>query len=460
MSDSMGSEFSPQLSPEAPAANFLGAGEVVVSEAVNKQPVKNRRQINKRLALAIAGLTAAPLIVSCGWGNIPNPFSRSQEASPTPQVILLRSSVETDPANPSGETIKFVFPERTIDGKSPLIPKRDSLSVSFKLKSDTGIGIGRCSLSLPDLFGIKNHRFNMEISPTNKDATESIASSLSKFESSAKFRVSDADQKIINTTTLSCVRESNGTLVNLSLPNEHVSYTDKDGSHSINPAERFTSGKVGLGINRGNIAPGHFALTAENITIKNGKGRLVATANRVDLITPRTPAVSGTAQPTRIIPTETRTLIPTETPTRTPIPTRQQEATQMPVKTPSPTIQITKAPTPKPKEENKWVDRKWQPNETVSVREWWDDMVAKGYISIDATAQKFAGGEISNFLEVANLVPNPVKYGYGGGPGFISNCNLKLDELVAQGQGYIKITSDAYAQIPGGVKCQIFTKDK
>lgn len=451
MSDSMKSEFSPQPSPEAPAANLLIAGENVVSEAVNKQPVKNRRHINKRLALAIVGLAAAPLIVSCGWGNIPNPFSRSQEVSPMPKVISLGSSVETDPTN-SYETIKLVFPKGTIDGRSPLIPKGDTLSVSLKLKSNMGIGIGQCNLSLSDLFGIKDHKFSMAISPTNQDAEQNITSAVATFKSSAKFSMRDSDQKVINKTGLSCVRESNGVSANLSLPNEQVIYTDGYGSHSINPAERFAYGKVGLGINRGNIAPGRFALAAENIRVQNGKGRLVATANRIDLIPPRTPAVSSTAQPDRTVSTET--------PAKTPVPTKQQETTQIPIKPPSPTIQATKAPTPKPKEEtNKWTGREWVPNETVPVREWWDDMVAKGYISIDDTAQKYAGIEINNFLARANLVPKPVEYwkkGYGG----LGSCKDKLDALVRQGQGHINITFDAYKQIPGGVECAIFTKDK
>lgn len=84
MSDSMGSEFSPQQ-PEAPAANLEASGEIVASNAVKNISGKNRSQISKKLAMALVGITA-PFIVSCGWGNIPNPFSRSQEVSLPPVV--------------------------------------------------------------------------------------------------------------------------------------------------------------------------------------------------------------------------------------------------------------------------------------------------------------------------------------------------------------------------------------
>ena len=478
MNDAMTSEFSPRPNPEAPATNLLAAGDITAFNSFAKLSKDAMEAVKKFARPALITASAIPFALSVGCGNIPNPFSRSQEVSPTPvvtpikdlpkststpevtatatpivhateipptpkvdvqqpKVISIGSSVESDPASQSpGETIKFLFPEGIVNGKSPLIPEGDTLSVSFKLKSEVGIGISQCSLSLSDLFDIKNHKYNMGIYPTNEDATQNIASSLRAFQSSAKFSISDADKKIANKTTLNCVRVNNGVLgVNLSLPNESFTYTDKAGSHLINPAERFASGKVGLGIKRGNIAPGRFALKAEDIKIENSKGRLVATAN--------TPS-SNTAQPDRIVSTET--------------PTRRPDTTQVPIKPPNTNIKATETPTPKPEEE-KWT-LEWAPNETVSVREWWDDMASKGYINIDAIARQYAGEEIGSFLADTNLVPNPVKYGYNGGPAFINNCNVELDKLVAQGRGHIKITSDAYALIPGGVGCQIFTKDK
>lgn len=134
---------------------------------------------------------------------------------------------------------------------------------------------------------------------------------------------------------------------------------------------------------------------------------------------------------------------------------------QAPVNTPiiiptRPTIQPTETPSPIPR--SIWTDQ-WDPNVTVPAQKWWDDMVAKGHIRIDAVAQQSAGQEISNFLRGANLVPNPVEY-YREGYGFINDCNLVLGELVKQGQGHIRITSGVYAQIPGDIKCQVFTNTK
>lgn len=466
----------------APAAGneISSADATIINRLKDLVPEKARHAL--RLSAQKAALTASGLylLLSSGCGNIPNPFSHSQEASPTPvvntkkdipkststlevaatptpiphvteiphtsrvemqqpKIISMGGSVEPDLASRSaGETIKLVFPEEIVHGESPLIPKGDKLSISFKLKSATPVQ--RLSLSLSDLLGTQDNKFSIAMydNDINIDATPGIASAIRTLQRTAKLSISDANQEIINKITLRSSKDSNGVLaVSMSMPNEQITYSDKYGVHSLNPAEMLASGKVGLlDINRrgksaSGIATTPIALAVENIMIKNGEEKLVATADRFD-ITP---------------------------PTRAPVSTRSPEITQVPVKSPSPTIKATKIPTPEPKEEaNKWT-RKWDPNVTVSVREWWDDMVAKGYISIDAIAQQYAGERINNFLKVANLVPNPVKY-YLQGHSFINNCNLELDKLVMQGQGHIKITSDAYTQIPGGVECQIFTKSK
>lgn len=134
---------------------------------------------------------------------------------------------------------------------------------------------------------------------------------------------------------------------------------------------------------------------------------------------------------------------------------------QAPVNTPiiippRPTIQLTETPSPMPR--SRWTGQ-WNPNVTVPAHEWWNDMVSQGHIKLDSLAQQYAGSEISNFLTTTNLVPNPVEYwrkGYGG----LGSCRDKLDGLVRQGQGYINIEPDAYAQIPGGKECQIFANRK
>lgn len=488
--------------------DLIQSSDAVVTDRLKETLPEKARDALRLLAQKVAPTASAlAIMISSGCGNIPNPFAKERAPTPTPistpidtklfsltpettktpiptltptpkptetrapiptptiqpketptskveiqqpKVISMGGTVEPDPASRSaGETIKLVFPEGILDGKSPLIPEKDTLSASFRLKSATPIQ--QVSLSISKLLGIKSNESSVAMNPTNEGETTDIASAIRSFQRIAKFSLSDADQKIINRIALGSVRDSNGGVwVDLSLPNEPFTYTDKDGSHLVNPAERFVSGKIGLGINRrGKSASGTattpIALAVENTKITNSKGELVATADRFDINPPgRIPVVRGTTQPDITIPTETPK--PTSTPTKTLEPT----------KTPTPTPKETVTPTPK--EKNKWTERNWAPNETVPIQEWWDDMVTKGYINIDAIAQQHAGEQINNFLKGANLVPNPVRYGYGGGPSYINNCNLELDKLVSQGQGHIKITSDAYAQIPGGVGCQIFTK--
>lgn len=227
----------------------------------------------------------------------------------------------------------------------------------------------------------------------------------------------------------------------------------------INPAFKKIAGKVILGTPLAGLILSSGSVDNPNVPKPNIKEPTPA----VSPLPGGMPSATIEFTDSRIAPIVPASPTPTPEPTPASSPTPTIEPTPRPtqvVKPPTPTIEATKAPTPKPKEEeNKWTGREWAPNQTVPVREWWDDMVAKGYISIDDIAQQNAGKQIDDFLKGANLVPNPVKY-YLQGHGFINNCNLEFDKLVSQGQGHIKITSNAYAQIPGGVKCQIFTKGK
>jgi len=115
----------------------------------------------------------------------------------------------------------------------------------------------------------------------------------------------------------------------------------------VNPAERFASGKVGIGINR----KGKPALTVENIMIANSKGRLVAIADRFDITMPP-PTPTRPPEPTPIpMPEPTRTPMPTLTPTPHPTPA--------PVPTPSPSPTPAEKPKTymKPGDKRIWVER-------------------------------------------------------------------------------------------------------
>lgn len=470
MSESIGSELSPQQRPETRANNLSAAGDVVVSDAVKKLPEHKARQVKNNVSkwrMALAGATV-PFILSCGWVNNVNQFADERVPTPTirpketlvpaieiqqPKVISIKGSIEPDPASHlGGKMIKLQFPEEIVSGKSPLIPHGDTLSISFTPKSE--MPIEQLNLSISRLLGIQDSNYTAGMYTTDQRSEIYVAEGVRVLERNAKITIRERDRKIINKIRFNYVRDHNGDMaVNLSLPNESFIYTDKYGNHFVNPAEMVVSGKVGIGIERrGKSAVNPIALTIENTKIRNNEGILVATANRFDLTPPeRITAARSTLQPDRTIPTKTSTW--------TPVPTMPSKATQEPVKSPSPTIEPTKTPTSKIKEEeNKWT-RTWAPNETVSVREWWVDMVIKGYINIDAIAQQYGGKEIENFLASANLVPNPVKY-YEKGYGFLGTCKEKLNQLVSLGQGHITIKPDAYSQIPGADDCFVVTNKK
>lgn len=111
-----------------------------------------------------------------------------------------------------------------------------------------------------------------------------------------------------------------------------------------------------------------------------------------------------------------------------------------------------------PEEENRWT-KEWAADEQVPLSDWWNDMVAKGWISVDSVAQQYAGDQLNSFVNGTNLVPNSVEY-YKQGHPFVGNCATQLQELIAKGQGHISVDPRVYDTIPGGTNCQIFSKNQ
>jgi len=103
--------------------------------------------------------------------------------------------------------------------------------------------------------------------------------------------------------------------------------------------------------------------------------------------------------------------------------------------------------------------KEWEPDVTVTLRQWWDDMVARGYIVVDSLARQYGGDILEDRINTYDLVPNPVDY-RNNGFFFIGSCQSKLDEIVTVGQGHITISSQAFALIPGGENCQMYGRHK
>ncbi|MDO8658042.1 MAG: hypothetical protein Q7K55_04830 [Candidatus Levybacteria bacterium] len=419
-----------------------------------KQVVGNVRnnEATKKVALASTGGLIF-FSTACGIGRPPeitptppawpSPTAASQagELSPKqPLNISIGSRVERNPSNSSIEIIKFQFPEGIIDGNSPLISTGDTLSVAFNLKS-TGIAIRSLNIALSDLLGI-NTTPPISYSPNVLSGqgifkpSEYIDSLLNSAKRNNQIlNIDEAAKKVISKIQIGYNRSKDGNLrIDMSFPNEDFRFSDKNGTHSENPAKRFLSGKAGLGINRqgdtdkaAKIITANFPLKTEQFLVLN-KGKIVARANDLDIISPQKVNVESNA---------------TKSPTAI-----------------APTIVENKTTTPKNnKEASRWTEQKWTANQTVPLKEWWDDMVAKRYIKIDSVAQQYAGDIINNLRNNSNLVPNPVKY-YEQHYGFVGNCRKSLEDLVQQGQGHIQVTPEAYSQIPGADNCDIFRNKK
>jgi len=106
-------------------------------------------------------------------------------------------------------------------------------------------------------------------------------------------------------------------------------------------------------------------------------------------------------------------------------------------------------------EKNEWNGGVWEPNQTIPISKWWDDMIAKGYIRIDSLAEQYAGDKIRGMLNSLDLVPNPKDY-YKTQRAFAGSCFTQLQELATEGQGHITISQEAFDQVPGGKNCDIY----
>ncbi|MFH1602269.1 MAG: hypothetical protein ABIB61_04940 [Candidatus Shapirobacteria bacterium] len=106
---------------------------------------------------------------------------------------------------------------------------------------------------------------------------------------------------------------------------------------------------------------------------------------------------------------------------------------------------------------DKWVKKEWQPNETASLRDWWNDMVSQGLIRLDDLAQRYGGAEIEELLSKAELVPNPHEY-FETKKAQVGNCVQELRRQEGKGQGHVYIDPKVFDLIPGGAQCDIYYK--
>lgn len=380
------------------------------------------------------------------------PEATATPAEKLPKTIGVGSLLETNLTNPSVEKIKFFFPEGVVGDKSALIPPGETMTVLFDLKS--GVPIKTLNINMEDLLGINIGQVGAQMNATSTAEVLFAKNYVDTLLRVAKggnqtLMIDNSSRAIINKIEVGCGHPQNSDpnlLVKLVLPNETYYFTDKTGVHSVNPAQRFVSGQMGLGFNRtGELKPGTVLipapLKAEHFQIFSTTKGLVANVNDVDIKPPlKITTDNKSTQPAEVAPA------PTSTPAKK-ITVESGNSNPQP-KTPE-----------NPETKSKWTETKWAPNQTISLKEWWNDMTAKGYISVDSLAQQYGGKEIDALVNGSNLVPNPVEY-YKQGYGLVDSCKKALDQLVSTGQGHIKVVPEAYANIPGSNNCQVFQNKK
>lgn len=414
---------------DKPELNRRGFLKAALGLGVSAAALTGEKKI-KKLDDSIKGLTKAAQPTPIPETPTPTP---QQEPEPTSQTekeqsneITIAGYIENDKIDPSFEKIRFQFPEKLLDGKTPLIPKGDKLNFFFVLESTSPIN--QLKLSIPELLDIKNVHLISLPDATQGSARLNVSNIVDQTTKVAEANGNplnfDSDSKnIIKQIEIMHSQLEEGKLVmRLIFPNMDIAYTDNNGSHLVNPARRFAEGNFVLGIKRREVSDGSVVagpggkLIAKAVDISNGKGEQAAKSKDIIFTGPKKiTVISSAEQPTEPL----------------------------------------SGKTPSEKIESKWT-REYKPDETVNLSKWLDDMIDKGYIQISSSAQKIAGDKINAYRD-ANLVPNPVNY-RNKQLAFMGNCESKLRELEADYGNNFMISQEAYSQIPGGVDCQIFSK--
>ncbi|MBN1168484.1 hypothetical protein JXA63_01185 [Candidatus Woesebacteria bacterium] len=384
----------------------------------------------------------------------PQSIPDEQTATPAPEAkgletITVSASIEKDPDDQEVENISFRLPENVLQGETPLIPEGKGLLMAFNL--DSTLPIKEITVSTDHLFGTKTGSAELQGDATLPSVfiggSEIIGSMLDSATSEGdKLNFPPSSQDIINAMEITFGQLEDGiTLVRLVLPNNSVQYDNENGSHLVNPAERFASGEMKIGIKRwGDLQEGavirNADIFARDVYIGNSEGQKVATIEDIQ-IQPHSNQTEALDQETITVRSEDTTVTERVT---TP---GDQSVSLSPEQMEE--IQSLK---------EKWVDRQWKENEQVSLAEWWIDMTNQGYIEIDSLAEQYAGDEINRLVNGSHMIPNPNEAWNNELP-FIGNCDSSLNQLVHLGQGHITISQDAYKLIPGGSECQIFSNN-
>lgn len=99
-------------------------------------------------------------------------------------------------------------------------------------------------------------------------------------------------------------------------------------------------------------------------------------------------------------------------------------------------------------------DIEWEADESFSVRIWLEDMIAKGYIKIDSTAERYAGDEIYRFKENFFIVPVPENY-YSTGSTYYARVSDALEKLARDSMGHIIVDPRAKESLPEGAELYV-----
>jgi len=354
------------------------------------------------------------------------------------------------------EEVKITLPEEVIPDKI--------LALGFTLESE--FPVVEISFPLSEWMGISDIDWLVTIDPDSENSQIDVMSEINKMSNMLQSKGITIDNPEVMTAAniLSHKTDEGNWFIGIYLPNAHLQITDQHGTRLVNPAETLrhmgNAVYVKIFLQANTRIPNEPALRATGVQVSGPDGQLTVAEDfdiqpptKINTVNVQSGSASVPASGTPVVSVATVTPA-TEVQPQVVTPQNNEDNTrvitvQSSLSTSGPENQPSDQPT-------EWT-KEWQPNERVPMKQWWDEMVSKGYIQIDSLARQYGGEQLETLFSVINkadLVPN--RQGYPEpNTTLIGNCEAELREVVNQGQGHITVSSEAFNQVPGGSNCEI-----
>jgi len=390
---------------------------VETTRAKTPEPAAPTTIVTETNALPTEAPVISPTVTSTSTPAVESPASSVTvtEEVPTPEPaetqepadFELSGTISEVGDNPNERLIKLQFPENLLDGENPLLPET-TINFSFEINSEQpieAVEIPMSSLLGPDFASFAPITFDATRLLFGQDILEHISQALAEQQYALSADAATRFSSIQLVITFSDVTGIHGTI-----PNNDVFYRTPDGMKKANPLKEFERSGIKIIHPSDSTADNaQHSPTIQAIYFTFNVGRDSTYLNSDDF----------TLQP-----------VSSDAATAPEIPENSDPSSESAIN---------------------W-NQEWPENQTISFREWWDDMQSKGYIRVMDIAMHFRGEEINAMIDAIDMIPNPTG---NSEQILLGSCEETLDRLTADYGEHIFIEPEAYENAPGGEKCQL-----